>query len=223
MFWLSGAQPSNWEQSAQPGDQEERWLSKYRGEGEISSTWNSIEWCTYTCRSPVWKWFMIRRLTRWRLPFRNHTIDICHYFEFLNLDETVYVIRGSHYRIDICHYFDIPNSIWCHQGISQQYNQLRVASDGLMVENEEMRGNIMRRFEDENAESNWAFLLIQGRRDQREQRWVGRPAEGSCWARHRAEGEQNWNILCSRKKVSKTELEQCHHWARGASLGQGQS
>ena len=88
MFWLSGAKPSNWEQSAQPGDQEERWLSKYRGGGEISSTWNSIEWCTHTCRSRVWKWFMIRRLTRWRLPFRNHTIDICHYFEILNLDET---------------------------------------------------------------------------------------------------------------------------------------
>ena len=155
MFWLSGAQPSNWEQSAQPGDQEERWLPKYRGGGEIIWTWNLLQLnCTivHTCRSPVWKWFMIRRLTRWRLPFRNHTIDICHHFEFLNLDETVYVIRGSHYRIDICHYFEFLNSIWCHQGISQQYNQLRVASDGLMVENEEMRGNIMRRFEDENIE-----------------------------------------------------------------------
>ena len=38
------------------------------------------------------------------------------------------------------------------QGISQQYNQLRVASDGLMAENEEMRGNIMRRSGDESCE-----------------------------------------------------------------------
>ena len=29
--------------------------------------------------------------------------------------------------------------------LSQQYNQLRVASDGLMYENEEMKGNIARK------------------------------------------------------------------------------
>ena len=90
-----------------------------------------------------------------------------------------------------------------------------------MVENEEMRGNIMRRFEsidrgDEcdtgghhekvgtallkflSMAASFSYhplsqlsLSIQGRRDQREQRRVGRPAEGSRRARHRAEGEQN--------------------------------
>jgi len=46
------------------------------------------------------------------------------------------------------------------QGISQQYNQLRVASDGLMVENEEMRGNIMRR-DAEISESNAELAALQ--------------------------------------------------------------
>ena len=42
----------------------------------------------------------------------DHTIDICHHVEFLNLDET-FDVRGFHYRIDIFVNFEIFNSNSC--------------------------------------------------------------------------------------------------------------